>query len=295
MPSRVELTLIAAAAVLGACSLGSKMKPRTATDALGTAVQDDRIGGSASDTPSGSAANRAVAISDPNAPPIMPTRYDNVGYAIWSEEAGALAGAHPVLAPGTFVEVTSLETGRTALVPITARARLGHEIELSGAAARTLGLVAGSRGGVRVRTVNPSPADVAALQAGQPAASHPDTPPVLLNPLRKRLAGVGRRGTVTAAPRAATPRKAAATPIAPARPNPPPRTAASASYYVQVAALSDTRRAQALARQLRGTVLAGGGLGRVRVGPFADQCAAQAARDGLARRGYGDARIVRQD
>ena len=60
---------------------------------------------------------------------------------------------------------------------------------------------------------------------------------------------------------------------------------------VQVAAVSSAARAQALAQELGGHVAAGGGIYRVQIGPFADMATAQRARDGAARRGYGDSRI----
>jgi rare lipoprotein A len=64
---------------------------------------------------------------------------------------------------------------------------------------------------------------------------------------------------------------------------------------VQVAALSSAERAATLAHQLGGRVVPLGKLYRVQLGPFADSAQAQRARDGAARRGYGDARIVRSD
>jgi rare lipoprotein A len=59
-----------------------------------------------------------------------------------------------------------------------------------------------------------------------------------------------------------------------------------------VAALSNADRAATLAKALGGSVAPGGGLFRVRLGPYHDQRSAQNARDGLAKRGYGDARII---
>ncbi len=257
-------------------------------------------------------------------PPAPVQRYDNVGYAAYSTEAGTVAGAHATLPPGSFVEVTSLDTGRTILVPITASARSGREIELSGMAAQELGL--GGYGGdapVRVRATNPTGADLGALRAGRPAPARPQTPPVLLNALRKKLDGT--LGQVGGAPPATFQQPAAQ---APAQTYPPPGAsyqpqrppagyvpsvparqsaplpmsrppAAPAQggpgYYVQVAALSDAARAAGIARQIGGAVVSAGGTHRVRFGPFDDLRTAQAARDDIAGRGYGDARIVRQD
>lgn len=237
------------------------------------------------------------AAGDPGrAPPPREQRYDNVGYAGWSREAGGgVSAAHATLPPGSFAEVTALDTGRTILVPITAVVRSGREIELSGAAAQELGLGAGDDAPVRVRAANASGADQYALQAGRPAPARPDTPPVLLTALRSKLGATRRTPALperyTAPPaRTATAPRPARPPARTAVPSPAP---AGSAYRVQVAALSDASRAQALARALGGSVQAGGGLYRVQLGPFADARAAQAARDGVARRGYGDARIVR--
>ena len=62
--------------------------------------------------------------------------------------------------------------------------------------------------------------------------------------------------------------------------------------FVQVAALSNLSRAQALAKQLGGQVRSAGTIHRVQLGPFADNAAALRARGDVARRGYGDARII---
>lgn len=235
-------------------------------------------------------------------PSRLPIRYDNVGYAVWSAEAGTIAAAHPSLPPGTFAEVTALDTGRTILVPITATSRPGREIELSGAAAQQLGLGYGGQAGVRVRAANASGGDMTALRAGQPAPARPETPPVLLNALRRKLAGTlgqagpAREPTTSGNSMAEGPPPASARPPRPqTAPRSPAQRAVPRGYYVQVAALSDLGRARAVAHQVRGMVSSAGALHRVRTGPFATPAAAQAARDAAAARGYGDARIVRQD
>ena len=240
------------------------------------------------------------------APIDAPVRYDNVGYAVWASEAGTIAAAHATLPPGSFAEVTALDTGRTIIVPITSAARSGREIELSGAAAQELGLQGDGQAPVRVRAANPTGADLVALRAGRPAPPRPDTPPVLLNALRHKLSGTlgqvtpdfGPATPPVAEPPRSLPRPAARPAAAPPRPAPirtPAPARAGPGYYVQIAALADPARAQALARSAGGAVAAGGGLYRVRFGPFGDLRTAQAARDDVARRGYGDARIVRQD
>jgi rare lipoprotein A len=71
--------------------------------------------------------------------------------------------------------------------------------------------------------------------------------------------------------------------------------AATRSYYVQVATLSSRDRAAALAKSLGGTSAPFKSLWRVRTGPFSDAKSAAQARDAAAARGYGDARVVRED
>ena len=73
---------------------------------------------------------------------------------------------------------------------------------------------------------------------------------------------------------------------------PSPVRAANGAIVIQVTALSSAQRATALAQKLGGHVSAGGGLYRVQLGPYADSATAKRARDGIARAGYGDARIL---
>ena len=235
-----------------------------------------------------------------------PDRYDEVGYATWyGEELGSDArtssgapfdpngftAAHRTLPLGSFVEVTALDTGRTILVQVNDRGPSQRTllIDLSRGAAQALGITA--RAGVRIRRVTPTPSDLAALRQGQPGAPRLDTPAGLLSALRQRLPG------------GAPPSPAPPTPlIRPAyRPTPAPiandgaAAPARGGYFVQVAAFSSRDRATALARALSGTVSGGNGIWRVRTGPYANAGQAAQARDAIARRGYGDARVVPGD
>lgn len=244
------------------------------------------------------AAAPVAAQSTPDGPPTIvdkaaerPAPYDQVGYAIIGPE-GAPAAAHRTLPIGSHAEVTALDTGHTVLVAITASARPGREIELSPAAAKELGLTPGRPVAVRVRTAAASPTDLVGFTAGKAAISRPDAPPVLLTALKRKLTGMPLPGPTAATPvtkpspgRPATPR--------PTTPKPAP-VAAGPGYYVQITALSDPARAASVARAVGGQVSSAGRLHRVRLGPYPDQRAAQAARDAVAGRGYGDARIVRE-
>lgn len=229
-------------------------------------------------------------------------RYDEIGYAGIRPVSGsadqAIVAVHRSLPANSYVEVTSLDTGKTILVLVTGSdPSADHPIDLSAGAARQLG-AQGDSIAVRIRTVNPPSMDKAALQAGRPAGDRADAPQVLLTALRKRLpsqpsyaAAPPRVATPTyTPPRAPAPRPAAARTPPPA-PRPAARAAAQGKYLVQVAALSNAGRAQALAQSLGGFVKPGGGLYRVQLGPFATAGEAEAARRRAAGAGYGDARV----
>ncbi len=179
-------------------------------------------------------------------------------------DAKAITAAHRTLPLGSFVEVTSLETGRAILVRITDRGpgRRDRIIDLSRGAARLLGTDRRPVSRVRVRAVVPSMQDAATLRAGRAVAV--------------RELGYTRAASML-----------------------PPRTAPTLvpgrSYVLQVATFSNEARARALADRLDGRVVGGGGLWRVRLGPFDDALRLQRVRDAVAERGYGDAQVLPQD
>ncbi len=235
--------------------------------------------------------------------------YDAVGYASWYGEElngnrtatgerfdpAAITAAHRTLPLGSIAEVTSLDTGRTILVRINDRgpSRRDREIDLSRGAADQLGTGA-AVAAVRVRGIVPSPADLVALRSGQRATPRLDAPPALLTALRKQLRG----GTeiVAVVPR---PPVTVRTPVPVSsreRIRPAPALVQVAPlprgrYVVQVGTFSSEARARALAKSLDGSVRQFGKLWRVRLGPYPDTAGAKRARDGVARRGYGDAQI----
>jgi rare lipoprotein A len=227
-------------------------------------------------------------------------RYDEIGYAGIRPVEGGGAADNAVVAvsrslpANSVVEVTALDSGRTVLVLVTGTMPAGETraLDLSAGAARQLGYDQPQTIAVRVRKVSAVPTDLAALHAGRPAAERPDTPPVLLTALRKRLPGApALTGPAPMPPRpvAARPGRAPAPrPVAPA----PASRPAAGRFVVQVAALSNAANAQSLAHRMGGFVKAGGGLHRVQLGPFATARAAEAARAGAARAGYGDARVI---
>ena len=233
--------------------------------------------------------------------------YDGVGYASVGQGDGITA-AHARLPIGSIAEVTSLDNGRIILVRIATRVERGAEVEiiLSRGAAQALGL-SGDMDAVRVRSVQASETDAAALAAGGTAAPRLPAPDGLLRALRRTLPALpagavvpvaGRPPTRSStAPASPTPRVATKTvrqKPAPTSPRiaPPPPATSRATLLVQVAALRDEQRARSLARGLHARVEGSGGWWRVRLGPFTDRASAQRARDAAIARGYGDASII---
>ena len=169
-----------------------------------------------------------------------------------------LTAAHPSLPLGTRVMVTNLENGRAVQVRINDRGPFvdGRAIDLSYAAARTVGMIGPGTARVRVEVLG-SPTRVAAA----PAAARVAPPPTLPSP-------------------------------SPALPSPPPPTG---SYTVEVAALSDPDKAahlrQVLAHRFPDafvTPLAGtsGHYYRVRIGPYPLRTAALERAERVVRLGY---------
>ena len=115
--------------------------------------------------------------------------YDSVGFAHVGADGDGVAGEHRTLPLPSYVEVTSLETGRTILVRLTRRGPVagGDLVALSPAAWAQLGTPPDARLPVRVRRVNPPEAERALLRAGTQAPVRMDTPPGLLGALRRKL------------------------------------------------------------------------------------------------------------
>jgi len=114
---------------------------------------------------------------------------DQVGYATTGTEGGGgVSLAHRTLPLPSYVEVTSLKTGRTILVRVERRGPMTGSalVELSPGAAAQLGVIS-PREPVRVRRVNPPEAERALLRAGQTAPARMDTPMSLVGVLLRKL------------------------------------------------------------------------------------------------------------
>ncbi len=137
--------------------------------------------------------------------------YDRLGYASWygSESGNQTANgerfqpdwvtaAHTTLPLPTYVEVTSLDTGRRIVVRVNDRGPFSggmRIIDLSRGAAEQLGIRRQGIAAVRVRAVEPSEQDRARLRKGKPARDLAPVPERTLQNLRAQLSGNGLPAT----------------------------------------------------------------------------------------------------
>ena len=144
--------------------------------------------------PSGPAADYPMVLGAPfvvagvTYTPADTMNIDQVGYAVVEPDAGAgISIAHRTLPLPSYVEITSLRTGRTILARAERRGPLaGPDLfGLSPAAAAQLG--ANGRTPVRVRRVNPPEVERALLRDHQTAPVRMDTPMPLVGVLLRKL------------------------------------------------------------------------------------------------------------
>jgi rare lipoprotein A len=155
----------------------------------------------------GPAADYPMVIGDPYRigaslyTPADVMNYDEVGYAAADVGVG-ITGSHHTLPLPSYVEVTSLTSGKTILVRLARRGPMNGDalIALSPAAFAQLGASAGEP--VRVRRVNPPEEERAALRAGRSAPARMDTPASLVAVLKRKLSGAG---SVALTPKPAAP------------------------------------------------------------------------------------------
>lgn len=118
--------------------------------------------------------------------------YDTVGYAALDSAGGqGVSVAHKTLPMPSYVEVTSLVTGRTILARVERRGPMTaeREVALSPGAAMQLGISEGEP--VRVRRVNALEAERAELRMGKTVPERLATPESLLAVLKKKLPSTG--------------------------------------------------------------------------------------------------------
>lgn len=282
--------------------------------------------------PTGPAADYPVVIGEPftvdgvTYTPDDTLNYDRVGYAMADTAADAtgVTAAHRTLPLPSYIEVTSLESGRTILARVERRGPMTNDrlLALAPAAMAQLGIADGDA--IRMRRVNPPEAHRAELRQGRAAPLRMDTPQGLLDVLKRRLPESGSaslRGHARVQPvtvpviSSVDPDAEAAEPVEPApaaaesaeqpaaaSPEPAPdspieeplreeMTAAQGRFVVQIGAFSVRANADRLAKEVGGHVARSGSLNLVRVGPFANRGQAQDALAKLRTQGYSDALI----
>ncbi len=232
-------------------------------------------------------------------------QYDERGVASWygpgfhtlftangeRYDQDGISAAHKTLPMPSYVEVENVDNGRKLTVRINDRGPFvdGRIIDLSRRAAQLLGVDRPGTAHVRVRRVFPDGATLASLA--------PPPPPANPTRLPAPMAASLPLGLPPVAPGAAAPPAVATIAI----PGGPPAAAAvpatGGASYVQVAALADAGRIA----WLRGYLAAFGnvvveagpaGLTRIRLGPYSDTAAANAALAQVRAAGYSDARLI---
>jgi rare lipoprotein A len=136
--------------------------------------------------------------------PAADPAYDRLGYASWyGPESGqqtangerfrpdGVTAAHTTLPLPTYVEVTSLDTGKRIIVRVNDRGPFsgGRIIDLSRGAAEQLGIRRQGVAPVRVRVVQPPEKDRERLRKGKPARELEPVSGQELDRLRTQLSG----------------------------------------------------------------------------------------------------------
>ncbi|GAA4038333.1 hypothetical protein GCM10022213_05100 [Parerythrobacter jejuensis] len=118
--------------------------------------------------------------------------YDAVGYAAADSDGGTkISVAHKTLPVPSYVEITSLDSGKTVLARVERRGPMtaSRLVSLSPGAQAQLGVRDGTP--VRVRRVNPPEFERAELRAGRAGPQRLETPSSLLAVLKKKLPAMG--------------------------------------------------------------------------------------------------------
>lgn len=131
--------------------------------------------------------------------------YDEVGYAGADPQGGTgITASHKTLPLPSYVEVTSLDTGKTVLVRVERRGPMTTQrlVGLSAGALSQLGISDGSP--IRIRRVNALETDRAKLRRGQAASERMETPASLVAILKRKLPESGSVSLAQANPPAAS-------------------------------------------------------------------------------------------
>ena len=248
--------------------------------------------------------------------------YDQVGYATRDEGEGGVTAAHRTLPLPSYVEVTALDSGKTALVRIERRGPMtgNNLVALSDEAMAQIGGASGTA--VRVRRVNPPESERVLLRMGQAAPERLETPESLLVVLKRKLPERGsaslaqatapttdhaaKSPTITAdipagaeekVPAVASTAQAVSAAAKPPKPRPsdtatPKPSPQAKGLVVQAAAFSSEVNAKRAATALGGFVVPSGRFFRVQTGPYTSRGQANAALAKVKAAGYSDARVT---
>lgn len=129
-------------------------------------------------------------VGDTQYTPADVLNYDEVGYVVAGEGEGITGGHHTLPYP-SYVEVTSLDTGRTILVRLEQRGPMDSQHLISLSPAAMMQLEAAANTPVRVRRVNPPEEQRALLRSDEAAPLRMDTPMGLVEVLKRRLPAEG--------------------------------------------------------------------------------------------------------
>lgn len=118
--------------------------------------------------------------------------YDEVGYAMLDVDGGqGVTAAHRTLPLPSYIEVTSLDTGKTILVRVERRGPMTGSSLVALSRDAQLQLGSDESLPVRVRRVNPPEIQRAELRRGNRAPERIETPQALLKVLRRQLPSAG--------------------------------------------------------------------------------------------------------
>lgn len=183
LPCLIALALTAPLAACGV--LGGEGRPNSAIFANGKKAESQASTGPEADYPV--VIGDAYTVDGVEYIPADTWNYDEVGYAALDAAGGGVTAAHRTLPLPSYVEVTALDSGKTALVRVERRGPMAGAtlMALSPDALRQIGAKDGDA--VRVRRVNPPEAERAALRAGDRAPDRLETPQSLLIVLKRKL------------------------------------------------------------------------------------------------------------
>lgn len=253
--------------------------------------------------------------------------YDHVGYLVASTDTVGYTATHHTLPMPSYVEVTSLDSGRTILVRVEHRGPMDSHHLLALSPAAMAQLEATHETPIRVRRTVPPEDHRALLRSGNAAPLRMDTPASLLAVLQRRLpssgtASLGAKAEGEAQAQAPDPslptessiehieiaasnatlatvpviaseaEEGEVVPAEAAAAFSPPPVEPDVSYLVQAATFSTADRAERVANVLGGAVRPSGRYFQVRTGPFLTRGEAEASLANVRRAGYSDARIL---